>query len=185
MLDRPKLTVDSGHGIELTKAALALFDSSLQPSMSSLFGSDDDSDDVDADAKPTVETAIPSCAVANDKASAAIAGLHLFKGLLPVATQDTLVRSIADAHAVSTEHPQAMFFPRSTTANDDTLACPEFLVPFVLELPNMLHGLLSEEEYAIVFDKTRSLQTILNLYEPGKGISPHVRSAWPLHLTEC
>lgn len=148
---------------------------------SSLFGSDDDDQDQH---KAASSTRLSSLAAAEtggatpiDRVSQSavppIAGLHLFRSLLPLSLQTSLLEAIFSAHAVSPDHPQAMFFPASATATDIE-ACPQFLASFVADLPSLLSGLLCEEDYANVFDESKPLQTIINLYEPGKGIAPHV-----------
>ena len=138
---------------------------------SSLFGSDDDSDEKHGEELAATSIS-PDCPVATYDIPP-IPGLHLFRALLPLTTQDALIQAVLTAKAVSLEHPQAMFFPRSSD-HSDIHACPEFLVHFVRELPEMLSGLVCKKDYGVVFDQRKAMQTIVNLYEPGKGISPHV-----------
>ena len=142
----------------------------------SLFGSDDDSDawtscpepgPVAALDYPPAPTATATCPP--------IRGLHVFRALITLELQELLLRSILAEGAVSRQHPQAMLFPRLGATKRDADACPAFLRPLVLELPGLLKPLLSALDYDTVFNEARPMQTILNLYEPGHGITPHVR----------
>lgn len=141
----------------------------------SLFGSDSHSDlsEFDGVQEARLCTCVPMPHTAGQDAREHIPGLHLFKALLPLELQEEILHAVLEEQALTSEHPQAMLFPRSS--GRDVEACPPFLVPLVARLPELLDGLLPPDDYAKVFDETKPLQTILNLYEPGKGITPHVR----------
>ena len=141
----------------------------------SLFGSDTYSDSSESEAvhEARVCTCVPLPCTAGQDARQHIPGLHLFPALLPLELQEEILCAVLDEQALTSEHPQAMLFPRSSGPDVET--CPPFLAPLVARLPELLDGLLSPNDYATVFDETKPLQTILNLYEPGKGITPHVR----------
>lgn len=154
----------------------------------SLFGSEDSLEDDGNDSPTDVPhdsasldpaTSRPTSSVQAVKLDIpTIDGLYLFRDLLPQSVQGELLQFIVAARCVSVDHPQAMFFPRSL-ARGDVEAAPAVLADFVRQLPDLLRGVLPEEDFPTVFDQSKALQTIINLYEPGKGISPHV---WHSHL---
>lgn len=156
---------------------------------SSLFGSDDeleDSDDNDHNIEPASEDTDRQLEVATlsnqDDSGITVAeqglppvkGLYMIRDLISLELQDVLLRRILDERAVTAQHPQAMLFPRSTESGRDADNCPEYLSDFVGILPDLLRNHLPPKEFQIVFNERQPLQTIINLYEPGQGISPHV-----------
>lgn len=104
-----------------------------------------------------------------------IQGLHLVRSLIPFNMQKDIIQAIIDDQVVTLQHPQAMLFPRFSGSRSDLENCPPFLAEVVDKLPKMLSDILSIEDLGIVLDEKLPLQTIVNLYEPGQGISPHVR----------
>ena len=158
--------------------------------MSDLFGSDDEdadpqdqnklASDTRLDASltaPFSDIAVPVSTHCQPLAGPdAIDGLYLFRALIPSVLQTQTTQAIIDAQAISHQHPQAMIFPQYSEGvnQHDETNCPEFLVPLYKHLRLTLRELLSEMDYACVFDETLALQTIVNLYAPGQGISPHV-----------
>ena len=139
-----------------------------------LFGSDDDSDTQPTLPRSTLAKQLPP-PTAGSLTCPPIQGLYVFRSLIPLDLQETVLRSIFSEGAVTFQNPQAMLFPRSADAKKDIDACPPFLVPLVEALPQLLKALLPIDAYNIVFNEDLPLQTILNLYEPGQGIAPHVR----------
>lgn len=163
----------------------------------SLFGSDDDENEE----QDTIESIQDSTVELQDKYDAAtgraveepaitiattktpnIKGFYLIRNLVPPQMQDALFKRIIAQKAITLEHPQAMLFPRATSSGSDVENCPTYLADFVKLLPDLLKAHLSPEDFDITFDERQPLQTILNLYEPGQGISPHVRAE---SLTKC
>lgn len=158
--------------------------------MSDLFGSDDEDADsqdqnkavsdrcFDKDVNsPSPDIAAPSSAHCQLLAAPdAIDGLHLFRALIPSALQAQTIQAIIDAQAISHQHPQAMIFPRFSEGvnQHDENNCPGYLLALYKHLRKTLRERLSEMDYVCVFDETLALQTIVNLYAPGQGISPHV-----------
>lgn len=158
-------------------------------SHSSLFGSDDELDDSEhasvigtegVDGLPwnedgatvKLEDTIGN-AVANIK-SPNIKGFYLLRDLIPLELQERLLRRILEEKAVTAQHPQAMLFPRCSQSGKDSNNCPPYLSDFVKLLPELLQSHLSPEDLEAVFEERLPLQTIINLYEPGQGITPHV-----------
>lgn len=149
----------------------------------SLFGSDDDEDDSPQDIgvsglAQNASASLSEVSAVEGKISilsngSSIPGLYLFPGILPFELQEELLRSIVTDQIVTLSHPQAMLFPRASTGRDID-AAPRFLEPMLKILPGLLKDRLSPEDYAIVFDEKLPMQTIVNLYEPGQGITPHV-----------
>lgn len=94
--------------------------------------------------------------------------------------QEVLLKALLETRSVTLQHPQAMIFPKHGALDkngrpvEDLDNCPDILRPLVECLPDLLRDLLSDDDWKIVFDESLPLQTILNLYEPGQGITPHV-----------
>jgi alkylated DNA repair dioxygenase AlkB len=103
-----------------------------------------------------------------------IEGLYIFRNAIPLELQEILLRSIIAEKAVTPQHPQAMLFPRNMDLASDLEQCPGYLKPLIEFLPHVLRDKIPSKDYAEVFDQSMPLQTIINLYEPGQGISPHV-----------
>lgn len=164
-------------------------------SRSSLFGSDDELDE-DGEDNITFHAAkeAPNDASQSSNSNATtvpewgfntqvakltppdIAGFYLFRDLVSLETQESLLHRILEEKAVTAKHPQAMLFPRSSQSGKDIQDCPSFLSDFVEILPQLLRPHLPLEDLNAVFEESLPLQTIINLYEPGQGITPHVRA---------
>lgn len=148
----------------------------------SLFGSGSE-DDSDADTPSNVAPEVSEKSACSNESRPAsfeapkIDGLYLFRGLLPLELQEVILPTIFRESAVTHLHPQAMLFPRSHLSKNDIENCPEYLVDLVTQLPELLRPHLSQEDFGIVFDESQPLQTIINLYEPGQGITPHVSTS--------
>lgn len=164
----------------------------------SLFGSDDDSIQSQDDVASEQGSALAEQQLENGLATddpnhvdmvvaslepPSIKGFYLLRDLIPLEIQELLMRRILDERAITAQHPQAMLFPRSSMSGKDVDNCPEYLSDFVGNLPQLLRDYLSPEDLAIVFDERQSLQTILNLYEPGQGITPHVSNGTTCFVT--
>lgn len=165
---------------------------------SSLFGSDDELDESEEDnARPTIsqkpsevlpqptgkDATAPAGQTLDDIASLNapdITGFYLFRDLVPLQMQESLLHRILEEKAVTAEHPQAMLFPRSSESGRDIENCPSFLSEVVASLPRLLQTHLPDDDYQAVFEENLPLQTIINLYAPGQGITPHVSA---FHIT--
>jgi hypothetical protein len=115
----------------------------------SLFGSDDEQET----ATPATLDALP------------ILGLYLLRNVMPPELQSKLVQTIASKQYFNHESDQVMLWGgdgRSLTAE---------IWP---ELPGLLEGHLPIADLDAIMDMQKSLQVIVNLYELGKGITPHV-----------
>lgn len=111
-----------------------------------------------------------------------IKGFYLIRDLIPLEMQEVLLRRILDEKAVTSRHPQAMLFPRSSESASDIENCPTYLADMVAQLPQLLQAHLSPEDFDIAFNEKQPLQTILNLYAPGQGITPHVSTEFALDI---
>lgn len=142
--------------------------------MSDLFGdSDEDINDGEQvlTRQATLEPGVATVAVPS------IDGLYLFRDLISPDVQEVTIQAISSAGALSFKHPQAMIFPRYSSSNKDTHNCPLYLTDLLHHLKSLLFPLLPTHDFDTVFDEDQPLQTILNLYEPGQGIAPHVRNS--------
>jgi len=159
-------------------------------SHSSLFGSDDELEDftetsIDGFEDENHEVSLDEGGIIirpNDQAGILVAeyaaqkikGFYLLRDLIPIELQELLLRRILEEKAVTAQHPQAMLFPRSSQFGSDLDNCPPYLSDLVEALSRLLRAHLPPEDLEAVFDENLPLQTIINMYEPGQGITPHV-----------
>lgn len=141
-------------------------------SHASLFGSESGSSPSSTDDCEKLATSEPTYVRVTQQPP--IEGLYIFRNAIPLELQEILLRSIVAEKAVSPQHPQAMLFPRNMDNASDLEQCPEYLKPLIEFLPHVLRDKIPSKDYTEVFDQSMPLQTIINLYEPGQGISPHV-----------
>lgn len=95
-------------------------------------------------------------------ASLPIEGAYHFPALLSEEIQSEALQKVAAFTGASN---QCMLWGQEA----ETLAAPLLRV-----LPDLLRPTLPEDVYALLFDSGLTLQVIVNLYEPGEGITPHV-----------
>lgn len=166
----------------------------------SLFGSDEETEDQEdeivyhRDVTPSTQAQlheqVPATTSIESDAEITVAsinqpdikGFYLIRDLISLEMQEVLLRRILDEKAVTSRHPQAMLFPRSSESASDIENCPTYLADMVAQLPQLLQGHLSPEDFDITFNEMQPLQTILNLYEPGQGITPHVSAEFSLDI---
>lgn len=91
-----------------------------------------------------------------------VKGAYHFPALITEAIQSEALQNIA---AFTGPSNQCMLWG----AQAEELAAPLLRV-----LPDLLRPSLPEDVYALLFDSGLTLQVIMNLYEPGQGITPHV-----------
>ncbi|KAK4705932.1 hypothetical protein P7C70_g255, partial [Phenoliferia sp. Uapishka_3] len=123
--------------------------------MSSLFGSDSDSE--------SSHESVSSCPIAHDGNTPPIPGLVLLKRAIPINLQADLALAAAALFTANTN--QVMLFNSPSTPN---------LPPFLEPLLSLLSAVLPPHLASSFINSTYPLQVIVNLYRPGEGITPHV-----------
>lgn len=153
----------------------------------SLFSASDESDDdslfdgldnLDEDSFET-EPGVNSDHFLAYRAAPPITGLFFDPSvLLPQEFADSVVAFCMKTYFLSPADNQAMLFGRFSSSNSSksTSDLPPILLSLLKELSTLLQPVLPPETYSLVFPSkpTGARQAIINLYQPGEGITPHV-----------
>ncbi|POY70840.1 hypothetical protein BMF94_6253 [Rhodotorula taiwanensis] len=136
----------------------------------SLFGSSDDEiDDEQAHAgatEPGSEASEPAVVVASTVCPP-IPGLYILRQAIPTDVQQQLVLDLSE-RVWPGRTDQVMVF-----TSEERPLLPDYLRPFLDALPSALASLPADVQ-SVILESNRPQQAILNLYQPGQGISSHV-----------
>jgi len=135
-----------------------------------------DDDDSDMDSLFDEPRDLP---VASRKAPP-IPGLHLPSIRLPPELADNVLQQCMDSYFRDKDVNQVMLFGRTTSEMTGGMGSglPSFLISLLYALRDLLHPVVPHDLHALLFPPPdappRARQAIINLYNPGEGITPHV-----------
>lgn len=138
----------------------------------------DDLDNLDEDSFET-ELSVKSDHFLAYKTAPPIAGLFFDPSVrLPQELADSVVAFCMKTYFLSPADNQVMLFGRFSPSDSSksTSGLPPVLSSLLKELSTLLQPVLPPETYSLVFPSkpTGARQAIINLYQPGEGITPHV-----------
>ena len=98
---------------------------------------------------------------------------------IPQEIADTVVRFCEDTYFTSPKANQVMLFGRSPAAEEapeDVSGLPPPLLSLLETLASTMRPILPDSTFDLLFPSkpTQARQAIINLYQPGEGITPHV-----------
>ncbi|KDR84347.1 hypothetical protein GALMADRAFT_56406, partial [Galerina marginata CBS 339.88] len=100
--------------------------------------------------------------------------------LLPQELADEVVSFCMNTYFLSPADNQVMLFGRFSSemsaASESTSGFPGILIDLLETISHLLRPVVPPETYALLFpaQQTRARQAIINLYQTGEGITPHV-----------
>ncbi|EIW76245.1 hypothetical protein CONPUDRAFT_21331, partial [Coniophora puteana RWD-64-598 SS2] len=109
-----------------------------------------------------------------------IPGLHLPSIRLPPELADNVLQQCMDSYFRDKDVNQVMLFGRTTSETTGSMGSglPPFLISLLYALRDLLHPVVPHDLHTLLFPPpdvpSRARQAIINLYNSGEGITPHV-----------